>query len=191
MQTRRQLLQAALLAPVVGFPTADASSPVDIISEADCLSRESALGFGRIAAPAKNVIIACGAGANARARAVQLRGRAARGAWIIWEHSPLSLDHDETLPRVFGIQTAAPLNPGLYITYVWPHAALTRSFLRAVPVICSPCETVAHHSATPLAMKRRIGCGGIVFLGSMLGPNLHAREPQALQIATALFSGLD
>jgi hypothetical protein len=37
-------------------------------------------------------------------------------------------------------------------------------------------------------MKRRIGRGGIVFLGSMLGPNLHAEEPEAHRIATALLS---
>jgi hypothetical protein len=76
----------------------------------------------------------------------------------------------------------------MYINYVWPKAVVVRSFLDAVPVECRPSEVVAHHSGIPVAMRRRIGRGGIIFLGSMLGPNLYAEEREARLVVTDLLS---
>jgi hypothetical protein len=118
-----------------------------------------------------------------------------QGAWIVWESAPQSVEPGqfsalaETLNATFGIQIGAPIYPGLFIEYVWPTAVLTRSFLDATPVLCPESEIVSHSGETTTAMRRRIGRGGIVFLGSMLGPNLYAEEPQAHGIATRLFHG--
>lgn len=186
MQTRRQLLQQALLVPLItGSRDASPPAPLEIICEPDCLSQESARGFALLSPPATRVIVVCGAGATARARAPELFRRARNGAWIVWENSP-SADPSATLQHVFGISIKPPSKTGLYVRYVWPHSVLTRSFVTAVPVPFSASEIIADCAGIPVAVKRRIGRGGIVFLGSMLGPNLYAGEPEARQIAEAL-----
>ena len=100
-----------------------------------------------------------------------------RGEWIIWESAP----------RFSG----SPMDAGLYIHYSWPRREMTRSFLQPVPVVCSDAEVIARYGGTPVAMKRRYGLGGVVFLGSMLGPNLYAGEPQAWRIVAGLLLEVD
>lgn len=193
MQTRRQLLQQAILAPLAaGLVSTRPVSGLEIISEPDCLSQESARGFSLLAAAASRFVVVCGAGATAISRAPELRGRALKGEWVVWESSPPNVMRGEfsalrkTMQDVFGIRLGEPIKPGLYIQYLRPRPTLTRSFLQAIPVICPDREVIAEHAGTPVAMKRRLGRGGIVYLGSMLGPNLHAEEPEARRIAIGL-----
>jgi hypothetical protein len=67
---------------------------------------------------------------------------------------------------------------------------LTRTFLALVPVISEANETIAYYGRIPVAAKRRIGQGGIVVLGSMLGPNVRAAEREAAEITTEIFRSL-
>lgn len=193
MQTRRQLLQQAVFAPLAaGLASTQRVSGWEIISEPDCLSQESARGFSLVSAPRGQFIVVCGAGATAMSRAPELFERVVRGEWIIWESSPPDVAREqfpalrETMRSVFGIRLGEPMKPGLYVEYLRPHRTLTRSFLQAIPVVCSNREVIAGHAGTPVGMKRPLGRGGIVFLGSMLGPNLHAEEPEAQRIAAGL-----
>lgn len=163
-----------------------------IISEPNCLSQESAEGF-RPLHRTSNVILLCGASTLGKSRALHLRKQALRGNWIVFESSPLcTRKQARTLHDVFGIALKEPFAASadhLFVHYRWPHAALTRTFSAVIPVSCSPTDAIAHYAGVPIAMKRRIGRGGIVFLGSMLGPNLRAEEPQARALAAAIFSG--
>ena len=197
MQTRRQLLQQSILLPFVpplitGQATTASARNLEILAESDCLSQESARGFALIPPRCAEVVVVCGAGLVASSWAPELRRRAAAGTWILWEAAPHASDPSqfrafrETMQNVFGIKIGSPFEPGLYIEHVWPTRDLTRSFLAAIPVECSRSEIVARHGEIPVAMKRRIGGGGIVFLGSMLGPNLAAEEREAHRIAVAL-----
>lgn len=190
--TRRALLQQALAVPFAASVDArsTAAPGLQILSEPNCLSQESAAGFGSLFAsrPAhetRNIIVLCGI---RRPGALHLRERALGGAWIVWESSPVSTTED-----AFGIRlhkAIVPSSDQLYVRYRWPHTALLRSFSAVIPVSCPAREVIAHYGAVPIAMKRRVGRGGIVFLGSMLGPNLHAQEPQALQLVTAISSSI-
>jgi hypothetical protein len=195
MQTRRQLLQQTVAFPLAMCLRATPQrTAIEIISEPNCLSQESAQGFRALLAsiPAIDVILVCGISRLNSRRMFELRDRALRGAWIIWESSPFA-HQPQILEDVSGIttqnQTLVSLDR-LYVSYTWPVPALTRTFFAITPVFCAPAEVVARYGNVPVAMKRRLGRGGIVFLGSMLGPNLGAEEREAKQIATAIFSGI-
>jgi hypothetical protein len=169
MHTRRNVLRDTLLLPfLVGISPPPGSR---IIAGSDCLSQESAEGFRSVLARshAANLIVLCGA----KAVHPRLYDAAVNGAWLIWEMPPAqsTVSHRD-----------------LYVHYSWPHPTLTRAFSYTMPVGCADAEAIAHYRGVPVAMKRRMGRGGIIFLGSMLGPNLRAEEPEARELAIAIFS---
>lgn len=172
MQSRREFLRDALIAPVAASVTAPAGPR--IIAAPDCLSQESAAGFRLVLRQWRgaNVIVLCGMSCIDR-----FHFEASKGAWIICDASPFSAK-------------GAIGGPGseLYVRYRWPHMALTRCLSRVIPVTCPDAEVIAHYRGMPVAMKRRVGCGGVIFLGSMLGPNLWAEEREAHELARAIFS---
>ncbi|HEX3681365.1 MAG TPA: hypothetical protein VHU83_02405 [Bryobacteraceae bacterium] len=191
--TRRHILQQAFVFPLaLSAEASSAPSALQIISEPNCLSQESAAGFRLLHRPS-NVILLCGMSALGKSRALQLREQALRGKWIVFESSPrCTRTQARVLQHVFGIALSEPVVPSpdhLFARYIWPHAALTRSFSAVIPVSCSSTEAIAHYGGVSIAMQRRIGRGGLVFLGSMLGPNLRAEEPEATKLAAAIFSG--
>lgn len=59
-----------------------------------------------------------------------------------------------------------------------------------MPVRCSQAEVVAFYGDTPVAMRRAIGRGGLVVLGSMLGPSLRAEDREARAIAREMLQVL-
>lgn len=194
MQTRRQLLQQTVALPLaMCLRATPQQSTIEIISEPNCLSQESAEGFRTLLASstASDITILCGISRRLNShRMFELRNRALRGAWIIWENSPF-VHQKQILEDAFGIATQDRKlisSDRLYISYNWPVPALTRTFSAIIPVSCAPAEVVARYGHVPIAMKRRLGRGGILFLGSMLGPNLRAEEREAKQIAEAIFS---
>ncbi len=191
--TRRQILQQALFVPLVARagPSAGPATTLQLISEPNCLSEESAEGFRSLRLP-PNVILLCGISTLDSARALQLRAQAFAGHWIVFETSPrCTLKLRQALHDVFGIalrEPVTPLSDRLYVRYSWPHSVMTRSFSGLIPVASSRTEAIAHYAGLPVAMKRTLGSGGVLLLGSMLGPNMRAEEPQSKQLVTAIFS---
>jgi hypothetical protein len=193
-QSRRSFLGQTLFLPIATCCDGTRGAAVSrVICEPNCLSQESALGFSSILPRAKPFVILAGASAVTRQYALDLRREAARGTWVIWESSPVhsSREQRDTLRQVFGLSVAEriSLSPAheMYVKYLWPRLTLTRTFLAVVPVICKASEAIAHHSGIPVAAKRRIGAGGIVVLGSMLGPNLRAGEREAMRLTAEMF----
>ncbi len=195
-----------MLPIAAGFRSKPAPVPaIEIISEPNCLSQESADGFRGLTAPASlKAVLLCGVSAINASLAHRLRERALAGAWIIWESAPLACDTREfawqagILREVFGAQISDPIvlspdqlrNAGMFVRYRWPCAALVRSFSAVIPVACRHTETIAWYGNTPVAMRRSFGRGGLVFLGSMLGPNLRAEEREAHAIGTKIVRAL-
>ncbi len=64
-----------------------------------------------------------------------------------------------------------------YVRYRWPVGATVRDFTRAVTV--ADAETIACVRGQPVALRKRVGRGTLVFLGSPLGPHLLSRDPDA------------
>ena len=73
-----------------------------------------------------------------------------------------------------------------YVEYRWPVCASVRDFSGVVPVEAAAGETIGRLTTMPVAVRREIGAGCLVFLGSPLGPHLLAGDPDACRWFTAL-----
>lgn len=67
-----------------------------------------------------------------------------------------------------------------YIDYAWPYRTKIRDFSRVVPLAePQPGEVIAWVDRLPVASKRRIGTGTLIYLGSPVGPSLWAGDVEA------------
>ncbi len=66
-----------------------------------------------------------------------------------------------------------------YVDYDWPCAVKIRDFSRVIPVSASAREVIARAGSVPVALKRQVGRGSLIFLGSPLGPALWAGDAEA------------
>jgi hypothetical protein len=76
-----------------------------------------------------------------------------------------------------------------YIDYDWPQETKVRDFSRVILVSAKSGDVIARVRGLPVALKRRVGEGTLIFLGSPIGPLLRAGDPEArswLQMATAV-----
>jgi hypothetical protein len=116
--------------------------------------------------------------------------------------------HQEMLNRYFGITigspidlwSAAPADDGPfryrqgprsgtkpngresvpYVNYLWPQETKVRDFSRAIPVLPREGNVIGRVGALPVALKKRVAEGTLIFLGSPMGPALRAGDPEAL-----------
>lgn len=93
-----------------------------------------------------------------------------------------------------GVWSGASSSRGLpYVEYTWPTAAVVRDFSRAIPLAepqgASATEIVARIGDVPVASKRRLGAGLLIFLGSPLGPALRTGDADARRWLAAVISG--
>lgn len=75
-----------------------------------------------------------------------------------------------------------------YVDYRWPLAVKVRDFTRVVPVDCAGREVIAWFHELPVAARRRVGKGTLVFLGSPLGPHLLSGDREASSWLASLCS---
>ena len=73
-----------------------------------------------------------------------------------------------------------------YVAYHWPREARIRDFSCVISVSATAGEAVAHWREIPVAWGKSLVSGKIVFLGSPIGPALHAGDSDA----TSLFRSL-
>ncbi len=76
-----------------------------------------------------------------------------------------------------------------YVNYVWPCETKVRDFSRVIPVSAKVGDIIGKVGALPVALKRRMDKGILIFLGSPLGPALRAGDLEArswLRLVTAL-----
>ena len=66
-----------------------------------------------------------------------------------------------------------------YVNYVWPCNTTVRDFSRVVPVSAEMGDVIGRVGALPVALKRNMASGTLIFLGSLLGPALRAGDPEA------------
>ena len=66
-----------------------------------------------------------------------------------------------------------------YIDYFWPREESVRDFRYLTPVSARRGEIVGRFGALPVALRRKTGDGTLIFLGSPLGPALHAGDREA------------
>ncbi len=66
-----------------------------------------------------------------------------------------------------------------YVDYDWPFAVKVRDFSRVIPVYGSSRELIARAGGAPVALRRKVGRGSLIFLGSPLGPALWTGDTEA------------
>jgi hypothetical protein len=205
MQTRRELLFNILSTPfaaaLVEHPFELVHAQPQIIPEPHCLSEESASGFRLLLQRNRQVlkgfsprlIIIPGARQLSRETGRDMLRQVTSGTWLILESGLAFMPREEAIGQirvlrdVFGLEVQAPLaTGGAYIEYTWPLRRLIRDFSMITPVKCSRAETIAEIRGAAVCAKRPVGKGGIIFLGSMLGPGLLAEEREAHELGSAM-----
>jgi hypothetical protein len=214
MQTRRELLLTLSTLPAAAavMPRSATRSlrELEIVTEPHCLSEESARGYRTLVSGfGLSEFGASGLGrgretaivlpASCRlcyGKAEALLGSVRRGCLLILESGIAYSSPEEArgqariLNDVFGIRTGEPIevsgHEASYISYNFAEPFLIRTFGAIVPVRCTPKETIANFAGTAVAMRRLMGEGEVVYLGSILGVGLLAREREARQVGQAL-----
>jgi hypothetical protein len=219
MLTRREFLLGLSLAPVVAkLPLCErALRPrMELWPEDHWLSVESASGFQALLhrelsaihtasrhCDLVSLIILPGTRGITMERCEQLLRRMQEGAWIILEigscFSSLEESKQQTslVERTFNLEVFPPVRvcessaKDNYVAYEWPIRRLVRTFEATTPLRCKPTEIIARFAGQPVCAKKKVGRGGLVYLGSMLGPGLFAEEHEALAIGAAMIASLE
>ena len=204
MQTRRELLFTLSSMPAAAAflprPSVCLPAATGIFPEPHCLSEESARGYrklldelGRDVGPA--IILPANRGLSYEAAGTLLE-RVRGGGLLILESGAAYSSPEQIrgqariLTAAFGIHTGEPVevsaHEASYITYKCPQRILVRTFGAMTPVRCAPEERIAEFAGTAVAVRRSVGKGTIVYLGSILGVGLLAQEREARQVGHAL-----
>jgi hypothetical protein len=143
--------------------------------------------------------------------AARLAGRLEDGTLLVLESGaaftePTDFEaHRSMLDRHFGLAVEAPVDlwsstsAGVtrrapYVDFVWPVPVKVRDFSRVVPLarhtssaeMRRASEVIGWVDGRPMAAKRRVGRGTLVYLGSPLGPALHSGDREARAWLAAL-----
>ena len=206
VQTRRNLLQQILTVPFASrFALGGVARPnigFTILGGPSCLQAESAAGFRLLLNRSclnegpitrADLVVVTAARDPSRDRLRELYDRAVSGAWVIWETAPDFCEPhragktSELLSEIFDIRTGLPFSgTSLYIQFHWPVMAMIRTFGPITPVDCGCEESIAEYEGRPIGARKCIGCGGVLFLGGLLGPHLLAQDPQAHELANRI-----
>jgi hypothetical protein len=109
--------------------------------------------------------------------------------------NPNQVERQIAMHRIcLGVETRTPVsvcsnnrdNGTGYIEYRWPARRLVRCFETITPVMCARDEVIAEWAGMPVGLKRRVGKGEIIFLGSPLGMGLFAEEAEAIELGRAM-----
>jgi hypothetical protein len=193
----------------VAGPRGDACFDCALIDLPDCTLRESLFGYQSALAGEHaflyvvgldsrrdwRVAIVPGLGEIDSVTAQALSDLVYEGALIILESaggfmSPAEFrDHQEMLNRYFGLEVGEPVELWKadasgharipYVHYDWPRPAMVRDFSRVVPVLPGSGEVIGTVGDLSVAVKKSVGQGTLIFLGSPLGPLLQAGDAEA------------
>lgn len=94
------------------------------------------------------------------------------------------------LKRHLGIEVADPVayETGDYIVYRWPVPVLVRHFTRISYIKPGRHTPIAHLVTQSIAVRKEMGLGSVVIIGSTLGSLLLAGDEQAHQILARLLA---
>ncbi len=203
--TRRSLLQGAgfvFAASQFSLLSRTGSAPrLHIAHEDHLLATESALGYSQVLATTtgkslKGCSIVAGL-RNLRDReGYFLADAVGEGRWLLIE-SGLSFatpsecsDHGHFMRELFGLQIGPAVTPhdlsDLYVSYDWPICGMVRVFGGAAPIEADGNDVIARAGGMPIAVRKEIGKGGIIYIGTPLGPLLPSGDREAIELARAL-----
>lgn len=187
--TRREVLASAF-----ALPFSFCLSEPQIIHDRTLLAEESAKGFRILLRDASvPLIILPAVRTISLSLALRLRRRALAGSWIVIEsglcfEAATNWKELSRVLRTVDVQIAAPLQvPSPYVSFTWPQRRMVRTFEAVTPVFCVPTESIATFDGLTVGARHSLGRGGVIFLGSMLGPALAAEEREAHTVCSQIF----
>jgi hypothetical protein len=151
---------------------------------------------------AARLIIFPAAVSTALSSLARVRKHLESGSTVLYESGAAFLSpgefvfHKRVIRSVFGLslhdpiglwETADSIRQSPYIDFHWPVVTKVREFSRTVPVDPENGKTIAWFQDLSVAVKRRVGKGTLVFLGSPLGPHLLASDREASRWLGALY----
>ena len=167
---------------------------VEVLHLPDCCLGESLAGFRSVVpdmarATRRSVVIVPAAGeippAAVRAIVTSLQA----GAIVLLESGAGFADtrvccaQREILRDCFQVHVTAPTHlwprRTPYIELTWPAPVKLRDFSRVIPLDQPTDQTIGFADGLPVALRRQIGRGIFIFVGSPLGPALWAGDPDA------------
>jgi hypothetical protein len=201
MRTRRDMLRTTLVLPCLKLDLPRQAQQPTIIVEPHVLSRESAAHFQTLLNGCKvtprDLVVLPAARELTTDLARRLGTRASSGAWLILESglcftTPVIRQQQTRLwATEFGLSFGtSSQTTQLYVEYLWPSRQIIRTFGACTPLSPISGEIIAHSGDAPVCCIRRVGRGGILFLGSMLGPGLAAGEREAHRLALTMVESI-
>ena len=185
-----------------------------VVDPSNSLARESARGFqaalrqtgerfevsDSVPACRAELIVLPFAAALSRQQASRLYRQLAAGCSVVFESGASFASHGEVLRQrtvwrqAFGIHADLPPSgrtwpagdPTNYVRYHWPADAQIRYFGELLPVSAAGAEGIATYRGRTVGIRKRIGRGELLFLGSPLGPMLAAEDHQAAELAAGI-----
>lgn len=136
--------------------------------------------------PARTIILPSAVSTKVSALA-SVREHIEKGSTVLYESGAAFLSagnfafHKRLIRSVFKLSLHDPVGlwdsadstkQSPYVDYHWPVVTKVRDFSRVVPVESDKAEIIASFNGLPVAVRRRIGKGTLVFLGSPLGQHL-------------------
>jgi hypothetical protein len=75
-----------------------------------------------------------------------------------------------------------------YVAYDWPRETRVRDFSRVIPVSGVSGVAIARWGETPVAWRKQIGTGTLIFIASPIGPALRAGDSDAASLLRSLIA---
>jgi hypothetical protein len=75
-----------------------------------------------------------------------------------------------------------------YVAYHCPREVLIRDFSRMIPVSAENGRAIGHWGEIPVAWRKSIGAGTLIFVGSPIGPALRAGDSDAASLLRSLIA---
>src|SRR5262249_40998970 len=75
-----------------------------------------------------------------------------------------------------------------YVAYRWPREVRLRDFSRVIPVSAANARVIAQWGKTPVALRKNIGSGSLIFVGSPIGPALSAGDVEAHSLLQSILT---
>lgn len=126
--------------------------------------------------------------------AARLREHLEDGSTVLYESGAAFVGRDEfcfhkrVIRSVFGLSLHDPvqlwdsadsLKRSPYVDFHWPVVTKIRDFSRVIPMGHGDGKTIAWFGDLPVAARRRMGKGTLVYLGSPLGPHFLSGDREA------------
>ncbi|HWC75063.1 MAG TPA: hypothetical protein VG454_14100 [Gemmatimonadales bacterium] len=160
----------------------------------DCRLRESITGYTAAlshtaASPSRSVLIVPAAGRISPPAQHRIVTALRAGDLVVLESAAGFADREDVTAQrqvlcdALRLRVLAPVplwpRRSPYVDYYWPSRTMLRDFSWVTPLADNNADVIARADDLPVALRRQMGQGTLIFLGSPLGPALWAGDADA------------